>query len=66
MNFEHRQLVIAKLIGACYDLEDALKISILTAPGDSAMVPSVLRNELSVIRDDLYRIISQLEYRRPS
>jgi len=56
-----RQRVLAKLINACHDLEDALKQSAPGARYDPVIVPQALRNELSVLRDDLARIIRQLE-----
>jgi hypothetical protein len=56
-----RQRVLAKLINACHDLEDALKQSVPGARYDPVVVPQALRNELSVLRDDLARIIRRLE-----
>jgi hypothetical protein len=56
-----RQRILAKLINACHDLEDALLQSGPGARFDSVIVPQALRNELSVIRDDLARIIRRLE-----
>jgi hypothetical protein len=56
-----RQRILAKLINARHDLEDALAQS---APGtryDRVIVPQALRNALSVLRDDLARIIRRLE-----
>jgi hypothetical protein len=70
-----RQRILAKLINACHDLEDALsqlsparsadgtKIA-FSVPGaryDPRVIPQALRNELSVVRDDLARIIRRLE-----
>jgi len=56
-----RQKVLAKLINACRDLEDALKQSAPGARYDPVVIPQVLRNELTVVRDDLARIIRRLE-----
>jgi len=56
-----RQRVLAKLINACHDLEDALNQSVPGARYDPVIIPQALRNELSVLRDDLARIIRQLE-----
>ena len=58
-----RQRILAKLINANHDLDDAL---LLSAPGsryDPVLVPQSLRNELSVLRDDLAHIIRRLEER---
>jgi len=56
-----RQKVLAKLINACRDLEDALKQSAPGARYDPVVIPQVLRNELTVVRDDLARIIRRVE-----
>ena len=56
-----RQQVLAKLITACHDLEDALNRWTPGARYDPVIIPQALRNELSVMRDDLARIIRQLE-----
>jgi hypothetical protein len=56
-----KQRVLAKLINACHDLEDALNQSGPGARYDPVIVPQALRKELSVLRDDLARIIRQLE-----
>jgi len=56
-----RQRVLAKLINACHDLEDALKQSAPGARYDPVVIPQVLRSELSVLRDDLARIIRRAE-----
>ena len=56
-----RQRVLAKLINAYRDLEDALTQSAPGARYDPAVIPQALRNELSVLRDDLARIIRRLE-----
>jgi hypothetical protein len=56
-----RQLILAKLINACHDLEDVLSLSASGAPYDPVIISQALRNELSVLRDDLARIIQSLE-----
>jgi hypothetical protein len=56
-----RQRILAKLINACHDLEDALTQSAPRARYDPVVVPQALRNDLSVLRDDLARIIRSLE-----
>jgi len=56
-----RQRVIAKLINACNDQEDALNQSVPGARYDPVVIPQALRNELSVLRDELVRIIRRLE-----
>ena len=56
-----RQRVLAKLINARHDLEDALNQSAPGARYDPVVIPQALRNELSVLRDDLARIIRRLE-----
>jgi hypothetical protein len=56
-----RQQVLAKLIDACHDLEDALNQSAPGARYDPVVIPQALRNQLSALRDDLARIIRTLE-----
>jgi hypothetical protein len=56
-----RQRILAKLINACHDLEDVLNQSVPEARYDPVVIPQALRNELSVLRDDLARIIRTLE-----
>jgi hypothetical protein len=56
-----RQRILAKLINACHDLEDALTQSDPSARYDPVVIPQALRTELSVLRDDLARIIRRLE-----
>ena len=56
-----RQPIIAKLITARDDLEDALRQSVPGARYDPAIIPQELRNELSALLDDLARIIRTLE-----
>jgi len=56
-----RQRILAKLINACHDLEDALAQSAPGARYDPVIIPQALRNELSVLRDDLDRVIRRLE-----
>jgi hypothetical protein len=57
----NRQRILAKLINACHDLEDVLTQSVPGARYDPVIIPQALRNELSVLRDDLVRIIRRLE-----
>jgi predicted nucleic acid-binding protein len=56
-----KQKVLAKLISACGELEDALNVSVPTARYDPVVIPQALRNELSVMVNDLTRIVHQLE-----
>jgi len=56
-----RQRILAKLINACHDLDDALTQSVPGARYAPIIVPQELRNELSVLRDDLARLICRLE-----
>jgi hypothetical protein len=58
-----RQQILAKLIEACGDLEDVLAQSVPRARYDPIVVPQALRAELSILRDDLARIIRTLEER---
>ena len=60
MDRKSRKDVAAKLIGACDELEDALTMSAPGARYDPVVIPQALRNELSVMRDDLERIIKRL------
>jgi hypothetical protein len=48
-----KQRILAKLMNACHDLEDAFTQSAPGARYDPVIVPQGLRNELSVLRDDL-------------
>lgn len=57
----NRQQIIAKLINARDDLEDALRQSVPAGRYDPVIIPQALRNELSVLRSDLVRIIQTLE-----
>jgi hypothetical protein len=61
MSITDKQRIIAKLITARNDLDDALERSISASQPDFAPIPQPLRNELSTLRDDLARIIHQLE-----
>ena len=56
-----REKIIAKLINACHDLEDVLRQSAPGARYDPVLVPEPLRNELSVLKDELARITRRLE-----
>jgi hypothetical protein len=61
MTASDKQRILAKLITACHELEDALAQSAPGARYDPVIVPQALRNEVSVLRDDLARIIRRLE-----
>lgn len=61
MSASDRQRILAKLINARHDLDDALLQSAPGARYDPVIVPQALRNELSALRDDLARIIRRLE-----
>ena len=56
-----KQRILAKLINAHHDLDDALLQSTPGARYDPIVVPQALRNELSVLLDDLAGIIRRLE-----
>jgi len=56
-----RQRILAKLINACHDLYDAPTSSVSGARYDPVIVPQAIRNELSVLRDDLAHLIRRLE-----
>ena len=55
------QRVVAKLINARDDIDDALRQSVPGVQYNPVVIPQGLRNELSVLRDDLARIIRKLE-----
>jgi hypothetical protein len=55
------QRIIAKLISARHDIDDALEQSVPDARYHPVVIPQALRNELTVLRDDLARIIWKLE-----
>jgi hypothetical protein len=65
MSSANDQRVIAKLISACRDIDDALRQSVPGTKYDLAVIPQGLRNELSVLHDDLARIIRKLEETLP-
>ena len=52
-----KQQAITKLIGARNELEDALNLTASRARYDPVVFPQAMRNELSVMRDDLGRMI---------
>jgi len=58
---EHKQRVLAKLRNACNELEDALNLSVPAARYDPVVIPEGVRNELSVMVDDLNRLLRHLE-----
>jgi hypothetical protein len=59
------QRIIAKLINARHEIDDALRLSVPGTPYHSIAIPQELRNELSMLRDDLARIIYKLEESLP-
>jgi len=61
IELKSKKQVIAKLIVARDEMEDALQLSVPTARYDPVLIPQAARNELSVLRDDLDRIIRKLE-----
>ena len=56
-----KERVLAKLISARNELDDALRLSVPAGPSEPAVIPQAVRNELSVMRDDLARLIQVLE-----
>ena len=58
---EHKQRVLAKLRNACNELEDALSLSVPAARYDPVVIPEGVRKELSVMVDDLNRLLRHLE-----
>jgi hypothetical protein len=56
-----KRQVIAKLMVARDEIEAALNVSVPAARYDPVLVPQAARNELSVLRDDLDRIIGKLK-----
>jgi hypothetical protein len=58
---EHKQRVLAKLRNACSELEDALNFSVPVARYDPVVIPQGMRNQISVMIDDLNRILRDLE-----
>jgi hypothetical protein len=61
IELKSKKHVIAKLIVARDEMEDALRLSVPGARYDPVLIPQAARNELSVLRDDLDRIIRKLE-----
>jgi hypothetical protein len=61
IELKSKKKVIAKLIVARDEMEDALQLSVPAARYDPVLIPQAARNELSVLRDDLDRIIRKLE-----
>jgi len=58
---QNKKQVIAKLIVARNEIEDALGLSVPTARYDPVLISHAARNELSGLRDDLDRIIHNLK-----
>jgi hypothetical protein len=61
IGLKSKKQVITKLILARDQIEDALRLSVPTARYDPVPIPHAARNELSVLRDGLDRIIGKLE-----
>ena len=58
---EQKQKALAKLTNARNELEDALSLSVPAARYDSVVLPDARRKELSVMVDDLNRVIHQIQ-----
>jgi len=61
IELKNKKQVIAKLIVARNEIEDALGLSVPAARYDPVLIPLAARNELSVLRDDLDRIVRKIE-----
>ena len=59
--YEQKQKVLAKLTSARNELEDALTLSVPVARYDKIVLPDARRNELSVMVEDLNRVIYQIQ-----
>jgi len=60
IELKSKKQVITKLIVARDQIEDALRLSVPAARYDPVPIPQAARNELSVLRDGLDRIIGKL------
>jgi hypothetical protein len=58
---ERKACACDRLRTACGEIKDALNLSVQAARDDLVVIPKALRNELSVMLDDLERIVFQLE-----
>lgn len=58
---ECREKVIAKLIGARHEIEDALKATTPTARYDANVLSDTLRNQLVSIVNELNHVLGNLE-----
>jgi hypothetical protein len=58
---ERRSKVLAKLINARCEIEDALNLSISAARYDPVVIPEPIRNRLSALIDDLRAVLLQIE-----
>lgn len=58
---EVRSKVLAKLINARCELEDALKLSLPVARYDPVVIPEPARNKLSAVLDELSAVVRQFE-----
>lgn len=56
-----RGKVLAKLINACNEIDDALNLSAPAARYDPVEIPQALRNELKLLLDNLKRIVQHIE-----
>ena len=58
---ELKSKVLAKLINARCELEDALKLSIPVARYDPVVIPESTRNRLSAMINDLKSLLHEIE-----
>lgn len=61
MQRDHRLRVLGKLRSARNELEDALNLTAKAARYDPVVLPDAIREELSVMVDDLNWMLVQLE-----
>ena len=61
LHHEHKPRVLGKLRSARNELEDALNLSALATRHEVVVIPDAIRKELSVMVDDLNRMLLQLE-----
>jgi hypothetical protein len=61
LRHEHKPRVLGKLRTARNELEDALNLSVLATRHETVVIPEPIRKELSVMVDDLNRMLLQLE-----
>ena len=58
---EHKQSILAKMKNACRELELALILPVPVARYDPVVIPQGMRNEISVMVDDLKQMLHDLE-----